>query len=56
MSSYPPSMSMHITPNPDPGPSPMTDPIEPVEVPSPTEVPPVAPPPITDPPVSPPLA
>lgn len=61
-------LSMHITPDPEPGsppspmpnnpipgPSPITDP-SPNEVPQPVETPPMAPPPIIDPPVTSPMA
>lgn len=61
-------LSMHITPNPEPGsppspipsdpvpgPSPVTDP-PPVEVPHPVETPPMSPPPIVDPPAISPMA
>ena len=61
-------LSMHITPNPEPGappspipsdpvpgPSPITDPA-PVEVPQPVETPPMSPPPIVDPPAISPMA
>ncbi len=61
-------LSMHITPNPEPGappspipdnpmpgPSPVTDP-PPVEVPDPIEIPPMSPPPIIDPPFTSPVA
>jgi hypothetical protein len=60
-----PALSMHITPDPDPGrdpapqptpgPSPLTDP-PPTEIPQPMEIPPLTPSPMTDPPVMPPMA